>query len=328
LQKELRYKLLRTASISAPLIAIYGASPFYIFEKITLKIYLLTTFALSINVFIVFAIYVFFTFQFPKQKKWVRFIVTYLVNSAIRIFFIVFDPLLNTPISFSKKYIAYPILTSIVLNAIVMIIVEAIVISYQKSKAEKLVQDLQMENITAQKQVLMQQLQPHFLFNALSVLKSLIGVAPATAANYVVQLSSFLRYTIQTGNNELVPIKNEISFVTDYIALQKTRFENAFDYEVRVDDDVLQKQVPVLAIQILVENIFKHNYFTEKNPLQFSITSNKGFILVKNNKLAVKQHQSLNTGLSNLSKRYQLIANTSIVIDNADFYFEVKIPIL
>ena len=82
-----------------------------------------------------------------------------------------------------------------------------------------------------------------------------------SAQHYVVKLSEFLRYSVEAHHTEVVSLRKELDFTVDYIDLQKVRFENAFTYEVNIPNEVMQFHLPVLALQTLVENIFKHNYF-------------------------------------------------------------------
>jgi two-component system, LytTR family, sensor kinase len=329
LNKELKLKLYKTAILASPIIAVYGGSPFYIFEKVSLTTYLFLIAGLAINVFIVFWILIISNSWYPSQPKYWRFISTYIANIILRLIFFFIDPIFKDPAQdFTRKYIAYPILTSLALNAIAMIVIDSIVSAYKKNEAEKLVQNLKLENTEAQKQVLMQQLQPHFLFNSLSVLKSLIAEAPEKASSYVVRLSEFLRYAVQTNNVEIIEITKEIQFVKDYIELQKVRFDDSFTYEINIPKEIEQKQVPMLSLQVLVENIFKHNYFTTKNPLHFSISYVDGYLVVSNKIVSIKINPKSETGLANLNKRYQLIADKSIVITKSEDFFEVKIPVL
>jgi two-component system, LytTR family, sensor kinase len=203
-----------------------------------------------------------------------------------------------------------------------------ILTSHKKSIAEQQLKELQLQNSLAQKQVLMQQLQPHFLFNSLSVLKSLINTDKTKAEEYVLQLSDFLRYTVQSSQVDLISIEKELEFVQDYIELQKVRYDQSFTYDIEVPDDVRSKQLPILALQTLVENIFKHNYFSEKKPLYFSIRYMDHMIEVQNSKVSVRLTEKTHTGLANLDKRYQLITHKNIQVIDQEETFIVRIPVV
>jgi two-component system, LytTR family, sensor kinase len=326
----MKKKLISLALTVSPLIAIYGASPFYVFEKINLKDYFLLTVGLLINVLLVFAVHIYFEIKYPNQNKYVRFIITYLINFIPRVVLYMLDPvilILKDPTE-GKKYFLYPLLVSVALNAIVMILVTTIVTQLKKSETEAQLQQLQIQNTEAQKMVLINQLQPHFLFNALSILKSLIGTNPIKAEEYVLKLSDFLRYTAKSSKKAIVTIAEELQFVEDYIALQKTRFDNSFNYTIQIDEDTLNKKIPILSLQTLVENIFKHNVFTEKQPLAFSIKANTNFLIVYNEKFALKPNTESKIGLQNLNERYVLITGSPIIIKETPNSFEVQIPII
>ena len=318
----MKKRLHQYALASSPIIGIYGVSPFYIFNQIDLPAFLILIVGGTISVYVVWLVNIFFELKFPKQNMVIRFILTYIVNLGIRLFFVLFFPNLLS----ADKYHVYAIITSLVLNAIVMVIVHSIVTGYKKSQMEDQLQELKWKNAESQKQVLMQQLQPHFLFNALSTLKSLIRENSSQAENYTLQLSEFLRYTIVSPNQQLVTVEKELQFVNDYIGLQKVRFGAAFDYTIEISDSVMQKKIPVLALQILVENIFKHNYLTEKKPLHFSITSRDQNLIVWNEKSLSRISESGNTGLSNLNARYLLICDKEIDVGDSGNEFKVSIP--
>lgn len=315
-----------TALITSPIIALYGVSPFYIFQQISFQNFLFIACGTTISVYVVWLVHFFFESKFPNQNRVVRFFATYAVNIALRLVFVLLPA--TSKYTSADKYHAFPIITSLVLNAIIMIIMDSIITGYKKSEVESQLQELKYQNIESQKQVLMQQLQPHFLFNALSVLKSLIKENAQQAEEYVTKLSDFLRYTVQSQNQQLVPVKKELQFVEDYIDLQKVRFGEAFSYEIEITEEIQRMEIPVLALQILVENIFKHNNFTDKKPLHFSVKGKNGGINVWNEKTSVRQTERNNTGLSNLNARYMLICNKSVEVRDSENEFEVTIPLI
>lgn len=307
----------------------YGASPFFIFEKIDFFNWIKLVGGITIEVVIIWLVHIYFEIKFSNQKKHWRFIITYVISTILRVPSLLIIPVFKPSLPYLvEKYIAYPILTSFAVNVIVLVIVQAIVNGYKKAENEKKIQELKWQNTEAQKQVLIQQLQPHFLFNALCALKSLISENPVQAENYTLKLADFLRYTVQSSNQELVTLEKELQFVNDYLNLQKIRFGDSFLGNVEVYEQFSHKNIPVLAVQILVENIFKHNYFTEKKPLHFSIKIKGNSLIVWNEKTSVKLSEKNNTGLSNLNARYQLISNKKIEIKDTENEFEVTIPFL
>jgi len=322
----MKRRLYITALITSPIIAIYDTSPLYIFNIINFNNFLLQFVILTIDVFLFWLVHIVFERKFPKQNLFLRYVFTCLIIIAIRGLTFISTP--NSPLMGTHTYLAYPIITYLALNALIMIMVQSIVTGYKKAEAENQIQELKWQNTESQKQVLMQQLQPHFLFNALSILKSLIKENSEQAEAYIIKLSDFLRYTVESQNQQLVPVKKELQFIYDYINLQKVRYGEAFSYTIDISEEVQKKNIPVLAMQILVENIFKHNNFTEKKPLHFSITGSSDRIIVWNEKTSVRQSEKNNTGLANLNARYMLTCNKNIEVTDKENEFIVTIPLI
>lgn len=286
------------------------------------------TLGLSLNVFIAWLVHIFIVLRFPQHNRVSQFIITYGFNFLIR--FLTF-PFLEPYEPFAPKLgneaLIYPIVASFGLNALVMVICNSIVKGHQQALAEKENQDLKLENSEAQKQVLMQQLQPHFLFNSLSVLKSLIGENQKQAEDYAVKLSEFLRYSVQGPRKETVSLKEELRFTEDYLELQKLRFDDSFDCKIELPDELMERRIPVFALQTLVENAFKHNYFTAKRPLQIKIAYSDEQVSVWNNKISIKVTERSQTGLQNLDERYHLIMGQGIRVVDGEDDFCVYLPL-
>ncbi len=320
-------RLYITALVTSPIIALYGGIPLYLFDVIKLKDFVTLTSVLSITIFCGWVLHILFIQKFPNASALSQFFGTYLANLLVRVLLLFVDKLLVLPKPpIPDTMFAYPIITSFALNAIIMIMVNSIRNSHNRAEAEKQLQALKLKNTEAQKLILMQQLQPHFLFNALSILKSLIGEDVAAAEEYTTKLSDFLRYSIQAGHEEMVTIKKELQFVQDYIDLQKIRFDNAFEYEIKIPDELKNSEIPVLSLQTLVENIFKHNYFTEKNKLHFSISVVGDCIVVRNNKVSIRLTERSKTGLQNLNMRCLLIMQKPVVITDTEETFTITLP--
>ncbi len=325
----MKKRLYLTAAVTSPIIALYGASPLVIFVKLRLIDWLDIVAGISVEVAIIWLVHIYFELRYPSQKPYVRFIVSYIISTASRIPFLFLLPFFKSLVPpLVDQYILYPILTTFAVNIIVMVIVQSIVNGYKKAESEKQLQELKWQNTEAQKQVLMQQLQPHFLFNALSTLKSLVAQRPKDAEDYILKLSDFLRYSLQSKNQELLPLEKELQFVSDYLELQHIRFANTFIAEIDIEDKHLNSRIPVLALQIVVENIFKHNYFTERHPLHFRIRTEADTLVVWNQKTSVKLAQRNHTGLKNLEARYRLFNSRGIEVRDEDDSFQVTLPLL
>jgi two-component system, LytTR family, sensor kinase len=326
----MKQKLLLYAVISSPIFALYAVSHPLIFGIVSLPKLMGPLSGLTLNIFIVWLLNIYITVRFQPYSPWKRAAMSY----GILLLFQVFFGLVNRFFLFSeqmvpfKNFYLHPILTSVAINIVILIICNATDAYYKKNQAELKTKELELENSEAQRKLLVQQLQPHFLFNAMSVLKSLIQENPEAAEDYTVRLSEFLRYSVESQKNELVSLAKELQFANDYVELQKVRFEDSFSYVIQIPDVVLSKKVPVFALQTLVENVFKHNYFTHQKPLIIKVMYNEGSLIVSNNKVSVKLTEHTHTGLSNLHRRYELLAGRGIVVSDLDETFSVKIPLL
>ena len=171
---------------------------------------------------------------------------------------------------------------------------------------------------------------PHFLFNSLNTLISEIEYAPKNAILFTQRLSDVYRYILQSQQQRLVTIESELSFIDSYIFLHKVRLGDCIRIENRIEADNYDLKLPSLTLQLLVENVIKHNIINMDMPMNILIDydSENGRILVTN-KIRIKPNVvSTGMGLKNLSARYLLICNQDITIENNTNYFTVKIPVL
>lgn len=323
----MKNKIYTYAFISTPLLALLGVSPFYIFGILDLRQSIEMNVSILVSVMLYWAINGYIFLKLKKKLKWQTFILSYLLTFFSNILKAPFQTFINFR-SIIEEYLIYPIITTITINTIILLIINLILGDEEKLKAQHTITDLTIQKLKAENLVLMQQLQPHFLFNALSILKSLIRENADMAEEYALKLSDFLRYGVEEHKNDLVSIKDEMQFVNNYIDLQQIRFEEAFTFELDIPDAVLQEQVPVFAIQALVENAFKHNYFTEKRPLNIRIGHEGEWLVIENNIVSLKVTERSGTGLINLKKRYEFIGGKEIEIHKSENSFIVKLPII
>lgn len=325
----MRRKLWINALLISPIAALYGVASFYVIHNASLKTCIFLFIFITGVALLLWSIHIYFALKHPTVNNFWRFIIACAVISGVRVVFQSFMPLDEVPIFvISNQYMLYGVFVSLLPNIIIMILCNSIVNGYKKAAAEREVQELRFQNSEAQKQVLTQQLQPHFLFNALSVLKSLISTNQQKAEEYILRLSHFLQYSIHSHREEVVDLERELEFVTDYVALQKVRFGNAFVSSIDIPIEVYKQRIPVFALQTLVENIFKHNHFTERRPLEFSIKYSSDTLIVSNKRNPAIHVAQNHTGLTNLNSRYLLITNKEIEVIATVEEFIVVIPII
>jgi len=188
-------------------------------------------------------------------------------------------------------------------------------------------QRLLAENIRNRYETLKNQLNPHFLFNSLNTLDGLIGIDDEKAHDYLQNLSSIFRYTIQ--NKEITTLKDELHFVESYTDLMKIRYGNNLKIQYIVDEKYHNFHIMPISLQLLIENAIKHNVINDKNPLTILIeTTENGTIKVSNTiKPKINAETSDGIGLANLTERYNLLFGKEILITQ-NGVFGVEIPLV
>lgn len=215
------------------------------------------------------------------------------------------------------------------INSIVLLIHNLLLMKDLKNKVELENTELKLKNLEATYEQLKQQIHPHFLFNSLSTLKSLIQRNPQTAENYLVQLSGFLRTSMDQTKTDLIALEEELTICRQYLDMQKMRFGDTLNFSIDIPKEELKSRVPFFSILPLLENAIKHNALTYQKPLEIAIRFDDGYVEVKNRKqLRESVEQGLNSGLNNLKRRYRILANEEVLVrDNPD-WFSVKIKLL
>ena len=189
---------------------------------------------------------------------------------------------------------------------------------------------LEKENVQAQFAALKSQVNPHFLFNSLSILSSLVHADAELSEKFIDQLSRAYRYILEQKDNERVQLKTELEFIQAYRFLLNIRFENKFDVIVNVPDaDQTRYSIAPLTLQLLVENAVKHNRMSAKEPLKVHIQLEGDCLVVTNNLQPRPQSEnSTGVGLQNIITRYAMLTSKPVWIGESDGSFVVKIPLL
>lgn len=322
----MKKKLYKIAFISSPLLAIITAAPTYMNQENKEFFFISIWAILTIFIFCCWIINIYLISKISYNNIFKRYFLSYLCVFLIQCF----NVFILTYLKFKpQEYnLILPFLGAIALNTLIIIISNSILFQFQKETAELENEQLKVINLEAQKQILLQQLQPHFLFNTLSTLKSLISENPNIAEDYVVKLSDFLRYSIQANKKETVSLEEELKFTKDYIDLQKVRFGEALHFNINISTSNFNNKIPVYAIQTLVENAIKHNSFTDKKPLYITVSAIDNKIKVQNNKVSKSLVLPSGTGLENLNLRYKMIANSEIEIIENEESFTVTLNLL
>lgn len=188
---------------------------------------------------------------------------------------------------------------------------------------------LQKENFQAQLEGLKNQVNPHFLFNSLNVLVSLIPLDAERATEFTRRLSQIYRSFLDNFDQQLIPLKKELEVVKAYIYLLETRFGEAVKFELQISPEALDLQLPPGSLQVLLENAIKHNGSTKKKALQVKISSEENAIVVRNNlQPRLEEIQSTGTGLKNIESRYSFLSDEKPEFTKTQTEFIARLPLL
>ncbi|SDL89816.1 sensor histidine kinase [Kriegella aquimaris] len=186
---------------------------------------------------------------------------------------------------------------------------------------------LKQENLQNELAALKNQIDPHFLFNSLNTLTSLVR-ENERASQFVKKLSFMYRYILQSSDKDLVTVKDELKFLDSYTHLISTRYRDRFIIDVDIEAKYLTAEIPPLALQLLVENAVKHNEISETNPLKVSIYAKENSIFVENQiRPRTTLAEGTKNGLLNLKKRYFLISRQEITVRRENSTFSVELPL-
>lgn len=189
---------------------------------------------------------------------------------------------------------------------------------------------IQKESALLQLQQLKERVNPHFLFNSLNSLYTLIDLDSNLSKKFTIELSKLYRYLIQSPQGDLSGIRVELDFIEKYLFLQKTRFRDALHFEITIEDTSgLNKKIPYLSLQTVVENAIKHNRVSVHEPLYIGVVINGNYIDVKNTfQLKEGGIKSENFGLKYLNRIYRYYGKEDISLFQQDSMFICRLPLL
>lgn len=218
----------------------------------------------------------------------------------------------------------------IVTASFITSIYQIVFLNYEAESNQLRAEQLDIAKTQAELEALKQEIDPHFIFNALNTLSYLIPRNSADAKLYNDNLSSVYRYILANKDKDLVMLKDELDFIQHYFHLLKIRFRDSIQLSIAIkEQEAAELLLPPNSLQLLVENAIKHNCFSEQDPLEIEIVLSSSEIVVRN-----RMHPTLSPskghgiGLSNLQHRYLLIARKNICIENNNRQFSIKLPIL
>jgi LytS/YehU family sensor histidine kinase len=243
---------------------------------------------------------------------------------------LIYMRIINYPLEAAIPFIKITILIGVV----IFLLIDAIYIGYhffrqwEKSRFES--EELKRQHLQSQFDALKNQVNPHFLFNSLNALTTLISEDQKLAEEFVQRIASVYRYVLQNKDKELVELEEEINFIKAFLFLQSIRFAENLTVVLEVPQRFNRYFIAPLTLQMLVENAIKHNVISREKPLKIDICIDGNDMLIVRNNLQKKKNTGVSTGigLTNIQQRYDLLVKKNIEILNDNLNFTVKIPLI
>ena len=267
------------------------------------------------------------------QQTRVRLIVSYLSVVAVAFVIISLSTLLGrlaTPKSFSFAYESLFNFLQCIWFGVLIAAPAEMLYAYQLSFRKELEKnELEKMNLQVQLEALQAQMNPHFLFNTLNTLTSLIAKDPGRAEDFAVEMAHVYRYMLKNINERLISLREELDFVRAYLHLLQVRFGDEVSVSLAIDEACFESQLPPLTLQLLVENAIKHNQASVEKPLRICI-QNKGLDQVEVSNTLQRKNGAIvssGVGLSSLQMRYQLLGSPPVQVSTTDNQFSVYVTL-
>jgi two-component system LytT family sensor kinase len=217
-------------------------------------------------------------------------------------------------------------LRGILINLIVYMFLHLLFQNYQTQQIGLELERTHALNLGAQYELLKQQVNPHFLFNSLNTLKSMVDINDPMSSDFILKLSDFYRFTLESRKLDLIPLREELQILDSYVYLLKARFEDGFVLINEVDSKQYDSVIPPFTLQLLIENCIKHNVVSLDKPLVIKLHSEGDFLVVENQIQLKRGVLSTGVGLDNINQRFMHLIHKEIIIDKSETTFKVKIP--
>jgi two-component system, LytTR family, sensor kinase len=338
-------KIIRLALLTTPCMALLGSFPSLIQDQFEISHVAKQFSFLMIVIFFIWAINLYLTYLATSrpwlQNPFISFTIALCILIAVIVctFQMIINsalplelgpkPIFNIPLP--KRFILAPIAQLSSMQVVVFILIRMLTLNEHRMQVIVENQQLRYAHLEAKMSTLKQQLQPHFLFNSLSVLRSMVTRSPEKALFYIEQLADLLRHSV-TNQQSLVPLSEELSLCSNYLNMQKIRFGEALTFEIDIPKELMPKyKVPVYSLQQLSENAIKHNILTLEQPLKIDIKMDpKSDTIIVSNNLQKREHvlHKAGTGLDNLRSRYKLLGYQGVETINDSKNFMVRIQLI
>lgn len=217
----------------------------------------------------------------------------------------------------------------ILINLVFYMFLHLVQQNYENQTVNMELERTRSDNLSAQYELLKQQVNPHFLFNSLNTLKAMVETGDRDAVDFILKLSNFYRFTLESRKLDLIHVREEMEIVKAYLFLQTARFEGGFTFQNDLSEVTLNTLIPPFTLQLLVENCIKHNIVSLEKPLEIRLFNEEDKIVMANRiRLKTGENNSLGVGLKNIQLRYGHLLGRQIEILNDGVSFQIKLPVI
>jgi sensor histidine kinase YesM len=266
----------------------------------------------------------------PTKRVTLVFFVVYITAILVRLLVLYIRPhLFDYTLPPFSRLLPMSLISTMPMTWIIVAVNELLFITEQTQRVEEEKEELAQVNLQQQYDSLKEQVNPHFLFNNLNSLITLISKDPERADEFIEEMSVVYRYLLRNNQENTTTLKEEIRFIESYNHLLKTRFGKGFRSTINIDPAALGHSLPPMTLQLLVENAVKHNIVSSERPLHLQLYIQNGDLVVQNNlQKKAGAVASNNVGLNNINAKYKLLKQPTVTIRETSDTFTVTIPLI
>lgn len=263
-----------------------------------------------------------------KQVSYTRLVNSLLIGMGVMFGLAWIQQLILSHINFGPVMLMIEV-RGILINLVFYMFLQLVQQNYENQYVNMELERMKNDNLGAQYELLKQQVNPHFLFNSLNTLKAMVETGDSETVDFILKLSNFYRYTLESRKHDLITVADEMEIVKAYLFLQQARFEGGFTFQHELDEKVLQTLIPPFTLQLLVENCIKHNVVSLDKPLHIRLYAKTGQLVIENPiRLKIGNQESTGVGLQNVQERYHHLLEKQVEITNDGNCFQVKLPLI
>lgn len=266
--------------------------------------------------------------QRKKNISYSKLIISLAFGLLVMLALAVIQQLILSHINFGPVMLMVEV-RGILINLIFYMFLNMLQQNYENQYVNMELERFKNDNLGAQYEILKQQINPHFLFNSLNTLKAMVETGDTQAVDFILKLSNFYRYTLESRKLDLIHVHEEMEIMDAFLFLQKARFAEGFSFESSLDQTVLNTLIPPFTLQLLLENCLKHNIVSFYKPLLIRIFKEGEHIVVENKiQLKTGNDDSLGVGLENIALRYSHLLDKKVEVTDDENTFRIKLPLI